>query len=276
MKMKNTLSKAMAKALFLFAVILAVLLPAGLKAHAKDFAVVNAGYLSTKGSTELRETESTGEVDNYFIKFKVKKDGYVTFTAKTPPDKDYSGAYHGFWRLCDSSRQSLTHSDMFRMEEYVTFAVKKNKTYYFKVDFNDAVIINHKYKAVTDKSGNKKSKAYNLKKNKTMPGLLMAGENKADWYKIKLPKKQTLKLTFTTKSNNGLCVEVFSSKNLNRYLDGLMYHQTQSMDETVSLASRKGNNNRDPYIKLPKGTYYVKVFGMKGWQQSGYYSLKWK
>lgn len=274
--MKNTLSKSITKVLFHFAVIFAVLLPAGLKAHAEEYAVVDAGYLSSKGSTELRETENTGEVDNYFIKFKVKKDGYVTFTAKTPPDKDYSGAFHGFWRLCDSSKQSLTHSDMFRMEEYVTFAVKKNKTYFLKVEFNDAVIINHDYKAVTDKSGNKKSKAYNLKKNKTVPGLLMAGENKADWYKIKLPKKQTLKLTFTTKSNNGLCVEVFSSKNLNRYLNGLSKHQTQSMDETVYLASRNGNYDTDPYIKLPKGTYYVKVYGMKGWQQSGYYSLKWK
>lgn len=82
--MKNTLSKSITKVLFHFAVIFAVLLPAGLKAHAEEYAVVDAGYLSSKGSTELRETESTGEVDNYFIKFKVKKDGYVTFTAKTP------------------------------------------------------------------------------------------------------------------------------------------------------------------------------------------------
>lgn len=273
--MKNTLSKSITKVLFLLAVIFAVLLPSG-RARAEEYQVVNAGYLSGKGSTELRENESTGDVDYYFLKFKVKKDGYVTFTAKTPPDKDYSGAYHGFWRLCDSSKLSLTHSDMFRMEEYVTFAVKRNKTYYFKVDFNDAVVINHKYKAITDKSGSKKSKAYNLKKNKTASGLLMAGENKTDWYKIKLPKKQTLKLTFTTKSNNGVCVEVFSSKNLNSYINGLAHHQTQSMDETVYLASRTSNNNRDPYKKLPKGTYYVKVFGMKGWQQSGYYTLKWK
>ncbi|MCM1256947.1 MAG: hypothetical protein NC307_03755 [Roseburia sp.] len=273
--MKNTSSKPITKILFLLAFIFALLMPSG-KAQAQEYFITDAGYLSKNGNTELRETEITGEVDYYLLKFKAKKDGYVIFTAKTPVDKDYSGAFHGFWRLCDSSRQSLTQSDMFRMEESVTFAIKKNKTYYLKVDFNDAVVINHQYKAVTDKSGSKKSKAYSLKKNKTASGLLISGENKTDWYKIKLTKKQALKLTFTTKSNNGLCVEVFSSKNLNKAIEGLAYKQTDSRNETVSLTSRNGHYSDSPKKKLEKGTYYVKVYGMKGWQQSGFYSLKWK
>ena len=59
--MKNTVSKSITKVLFLLAVIFAVLLPAGLKAHGEEYAAIDAGYLSSEGSTELRETESTGD-----------------------------------------------------------------------------------------------------------------------------------------------------------------------------------------------------------------------
>ena len=127
--------------------------------------------------------------------------------------------------------------------------------------------LSYSFKAVTEKSGSKKSKAVALKKNKAAGGLQIAGESasKADWYKIVLPKKQKVTLTYSTKANNTIWFKIIpASKNV--YLSGSLEYCMWDQTKTVTTKD-----------KLPAGTYYVQVYKYKGddWM-SGYYTLKWK
>lgn len=241
-------------------------LPAGNRVvEAKE--AVNIGTLSSKGSTEVRWNE--GESDEWaYIQFKAKKDGYVTFTAANLPE-NVGQLTRGTWLLCNSAKKEISSTDWcgFYVEDSITFAVKRNTTYFLKVKLygSNGLIINYEYKSIMDKSGNKKANAYKLKKKKSVPGLLMAGENKADWYKITLTKKQVLKITFTTKSYRGIQMDVFDKKG--KKIDGPSVFQPTGANEKVTVASKK---------KLSKGTYYVKVYCLKGAKACGYYSLSWK
>ena len=235
----------------------------------------DAGKLASKGSVTIT-TGGTGEYD--YIKFVAPKDGYVTFTANNIPEND-GRIFRGEWFLCNSARKAISSSGDcgFYDEDSVTFAIKKNKTYYLKVlthgNGNFSHKVDYTYKSVKEKSGSKRSKAVTIKKNKKVSGLLMAGEKKSDWYKVKLTKKQTLKITFSTKSYRGLAFKVYDKKG--NEVMGLSYFQPSSTTETVTLVSKK-NSYTDATKKLAKGTYYIKVYCLSDVRACGYYSLKWK
>lgn len=69
-------------------------------------------------------------------------------------------------------------------------------------------------------------------------------------------------------------MEVYNQKG--EKIDGLSLYQPVSSDETVTLVSRTSRYDGSPYKKLPKGTYYIKVYCDKTAKGCGYYSLKWK
>lgn len=249
-------------------------LQAGNKTEAKS--PLNLGTLASNGSTKICWNEEENEEFAY-IQFQAKKDGYITFhTANLPENTGLQ--IRGTWFLCNSSKKEISSADDcgFWIGDSITFAVKQKCTYFLKVRLYgyDGLLVNYEYKAVKDKSGNKKANAYKLKKKKAISGLLMAGENKTDWYKLTLSKKQVLKLTLTTKSYRGIQLDVFDNKG--RQLNGLSVYQPASADEKVTVASRNGRYKDSPYTKLPKGTYYVKVYCLKGAKGCGYYSLSWK
>ncbi|MCM1561968.1 MAG: hypothetical protein NC123_20920 [Butyrivibrio sp.] len=254
-----------------------MVLAMGQSVEAKE--MEDMGYLEASGSMEVRwsDEEST---EYAYLPFKVKKDGYITFTANNVPEKAGT-ILRGEWFLCNSARKEITSSDScgFYNEESMTFAVKGESSYYLKVKLwgRQEMVIDYQYREVNDKSGNKKSKAYKLKKNKKAEGLLIAGQSKADWYKITLTKKQVLKLTVATKSYRGIGVKVYDKKG--NEITGLDYWQvtsTDSVNDPVTLASRTGRYSDSGYKKLAKGTYYVKVYINKEAKGCGYYSLKWK
>lgn len=270
--MKKTITKLIAVMLILSAV-----LTLGKSVEAKEIA--DAGYLAASGSMEVRWSDE--ERDEYaYIPFKVKKDGYITFTANNVPEK--AGDHlRGEWFLCNSARKEITSSGScgFYNEDSMNVAVKGESSYFLKVKLfgNQDMVIDYQYKKVTDKSGNKKSKAYKLTKNKKAEGLLIAGESKADWYKITLTKKQVLKITIATKSYRGLGMDVYDNKG--NKVTGLHYWEVTSKDtvnDPVTVASRTSSYSDSDYRKLPKGTYYVKIYTNKDAKGCGYYSLKWK
>lgn len=270
--MKNSIKKLFKTFTAILLILSAVLTP-GQGAGAKE--ITDVGYLTSSGSMEVRWSDE--ERDEYaYIPFKVKKDGYVTFTANNVPE-NAGNHMRGEWFLCNSARKEITSSGKcgFYNEESMTFAVKGETSYFLKVKLFGVqeMVIDHQYQEVTDNSGNKKSKAYKLKKNKKAEGLLIAGESKVDWYKITLTKKQLLKITIATKSYRGLGMKVYDANG--HEVSGLYYWEVTSedtVDDPVTLTSTDGWNPK----KLPKGNYYVKIYTSKDARGCGYYSLKWK
>lgn len=245
-------------------------------AEAKDMDSI--GYLTPEGSTVLNWTEEESNASEFiYMPFQVKKDGYVTFTANNTPE-NAGDHFRGTWFLCNSAKKEITSTGDcgFWEDDKITLAVKGGNTYFLKVKCSDEeIVIDHQYREVNDKSGNKKSKACKLKKNKKAEGLLMAGESKVDWYKITLTKKQVLKLTFAVKSYRGIGVRVYDKKGEEVYeLREWFSNDTDNTDDPVTLSSKDYSGN---FKKLPKGTYYVKVYNnAKDSMGCGYYSLKWK
>lgn len=274
--MKKTITKLIAVMLILSAV-----LAMGQRVEAKDMDSI--GYLTPSGSTTLSWTEEEAYANEFiYMPFQVKKDGYVTFTASNTPENAGKNL-GGTWFLCNSARKEISSTDDcgFWADDNITFAVKGGNSYFLKVKcrgYEEEMVIDHQYQEVNDKSGNKKSKACKLKKNKKAEGLLMAGESKVDWYKITLTKKQILKITIAQKSYRGLGMKVYDSKGDEVY--GLNYWEVSSSDtlddpETLSSLNAPGVG-KSKFKKLPKGTYYIKIYTDKDARGCGYYSLKWK
>ena len=164
-----------------------------------------AGELSFKGSgtstvaiTDDECAYVTGK-ENY-IKFKPSKTGYVTVTIKNNSTAASGGAA-GFLTFCNGSKSPLGQNQEYfdtigEGSRYYTrtYGVKKGKTYFFKIKSVGGVKITAKAVSVKKGTNNSRSKAKTLGKNKTAKGVIIAGENKADWYKIKVTKRQQVKM----------------------------------------------------------------------------------
>lgn len=269
------MKKSVMRLLVAVTVMMSAVLTMVQNAEAKDMDSI--GYLTSSGSTVLNWTEEESNASEFiYMPFQVKKDGYVTFTANNTPE-NAGDHFRGTWFLCNSAKKEITSTGDcgFWEDDKITLAVKGGNTYFLKVKCSDEkIVIDHQYREVSDKSGNKKSKAYKLKKNKKAEGLLMAGESKVDWYKITLTKKQVLKITVAEKSYRGLGMKVYDSKGDEVY--GFYYgspSSTDTLNDPQTLASKDYSGNLK---KLPKGTYYVKIYGDNEAKCCGYYSLKWK
>ena len=265
------MKKWMKVTLWMVALSLCLLLPKQTVKASTDY---NLGSLKKSGSV----TVTTGATDEFdYIKFKAPSSGYVTFTANNTPE-NAGDPMRGTWFLCNAKRKQISSSGDcgFYDEDFLTFAIAKGKTYYLKVKTygQEEYQIDYSFTKVKEKTGNhKKSKAATIKKKKVVKGLLMAGEKKADWYKIKLTKKQVLKLTVTSKTYRGIDLEVYDK--YGEEVDGFRYFQVSSTNETVNLHSQKGKYDKRP-VKLSPGTYYVKVYVDSDSKACGYYSLKWR
>lgn len=145
----------------------------------------------------------------------------------------------------------------------VTFGVKKG-TYYIKAKNNtnpDGIYqIKYTNKRIKEKSGKKKSRAVLLKKKRTKKGTIVAGEKRTDWYKFRVTKRKTVRITMKGATNDELKVAVYKGgRNIGR---GTLYES-------------RGGVRLKSLGKLSKGTYYIKVYrGNK--KSSGWYSLSWR
>lgn len=273
------MKKWMKVTLWMVALSLCLLLPKQTVKASTDY---NLGSLKKSGSvTVIREqtaqtNPSDGLDETDYFKFKAPSSGYVVFTANNIP-KNVGDNLHLDVFLCNAKRKEITDTKynqfVISEEESITFAIAKGKTYYLRVDtYDEEYQLDYKFTKVKEKTGNnKKSKAATIKKKKLVKGLLMAGEKKADWYKIKLTKKQVLYLTVSVKSHLGINVDVYDKDG--EEIDGLDFYQPASENETKTMYSENWSGKK---MKLKPGTYYVKVYVNKDARGCGYYSLKWK
>lgn len=213
----------------------------------------------------------------YYFKIKAKKTGYIVFK------NDYTHGYSVV--LCNAKKKVISkgesYSDDFysagsqyKWQDVLHYGVKKGTVYHIRVkgasterfDYNSPYIGSMKWtnKAVkAAKFGKSKKKAKKIKRNKKIKGLFVAGNKKAQWYKVKANKKKT-NFYFEAKNSNGAIAVEVHYKSYGKWWKNSMN------------AWRSDENSRFGYLKSnkKKNTYYVKVYP-KG-KTSGTYTLRWK
>lgn len=190
--------------------------------------------------------------------YKALSDGYIT-VSQTPLSDLGSGSMTAV--LYNSKGTKLTENAIFSDEQKgkISYAVKKGTTYKLKVkalNVNDTQYYQLKLKhtAVNEKSGSSKKKAVDVKFGNKISGTVFAEDSatKADWYKIKNPKKQQLVLNYSGSITSGsLIIEIFDTKG--KKLD--------SFSVISNIGEKKENlmHNKDGGTKMPEGTYYLKI-----------------
>lgn len=217
----------------------------------------NANPTIKSGNTSVIYAKSS---QSYYVRFIADKTGYVTLSAL---DSNASG----YITLCNNKKQAMSDKewiwgDSTSSFQTQSFGVKKRTVYYFKIDTYNNFTYKVTSTKVTDKSGSQKSKASTIASNKTVNGLLVAGNATADWYKITVTSKHKIKF-FIGGKGNGIAKMTLTDK------DGRSYG---SMSD---LLDQSEGSIYTSYNKIPKGTYYLKVVRQNA-LTSGMYSIKWK
>lgn len=242
---------------------------------------------SGKSSVKFTDAETYDPSGYYYmaenwIKFKASQTGYITL--KMQSNSDITNPY-GYLTFCDGKKKALgknreywtTNQD--ESKYYTrTYGVKRGKTYYFKVQSSAGVKISASMTKLNKGKNNSKKKAKTLSAKKKVKGVIIAGENTTDWYKIKVNGNQRVKLSYSAKTNgdsdyNGIKV-TFCKANGSKFL-------SNSYD-WVSVVAPSGWTKyyRKNYVTgaqsgLTAGTYYVKVERYNK-TSSGQYTLSWK
>lgn len=219
------------------------------------------------------------DYDSYFyFRIKPSKTGYITFK------NDY---VHGNKvALCNASKKVISRGDakyddfysansQYSYQAILHYGVKKGVTYYIRVkggstdheSYNSPYIGTVKWtnSAVKGmKYGKSKKKGSTLKKKKKRNGLFIAGNKKAQWYKIKTKQKK-MKIILSSSAKCGdICVTVYYKSY------GHWYNNTMT-------AIRGGDKKRIGTLtstKKSKKTVYVKVYPRN--TTSGSYQISWK
>lgn len=278
MKEKRLFSKVVSLALaavMMFSV-LTVVTPE--EVSAADTTITGSGT-RTVTITDEQSYEFTGQ--ETYIKFKAKATGYVTVKA-TNVSALYTDTYGGI-SLCSSNKKVISEADERYYTEYndslyytMTYGVKKNTTYYLRVKAMGGTKITATFKTVKKNAATKRSKAKTISKNKSVKGVIIANDKKADWYKIKLTKSQQLKLSYSAKTDgsskySGIKV-TFCKSNGKNFLSNSYDWVSRSNPSSWMKFYRQYSNGKK--TGLATGTYYVKVEPYTK-TSSGYYTLKW-
>lgn len=221
---------------------------------------VSAGYINGADRTITSGQEilvGQKEAQTNYFKFKATSTGYLQVISTK--EVGYNKV-----TLCNSKKQALSNSLGVRYAP--TFGVKKGTTYYVKIASNTnsegAYLFKATNKKITEKSGKKKAKAVNLKKNKTVKGTIIAGNGQEDWYKFKLNGKKKVKIVMKGATNDSMKIQVYQGGKKISGIDGTFRYTSKSYTGK-SIG------------KWSKGTYYIKISrGNK--KSSGYYTLSWK
>lgn len=196
-----------------------------------------------------------------YHKITIAKSGYIKVEANSL--EEYNSLYA---TLCNSKKTSLTESTyLSSSQDYTThFAVKKG-TYYIAIKASNPYKLKYKFTAITDKGASAKGKATSIKKGQTVKGLIFAEDStsKYDWFKVKLTKKQELKLDLVAYGNYSLKFQIIPANSR-----VIIWGDTMTLYEKDSKSFYSSD-------KFPAGTYYIKVSKSQK-KSSGYYTIKFK
>ncbi len=232
-----------------------------------------------KKTVSITEKNCYAESGNStWLKYKASADGYIKVQIKTPegaaaPSKGYLALYSSTKRTILSEKAifyNAANSGNPYWNRFI-FGVKKGQTYYIRVRGENAVNLSRKFTKVNDKSGSTQTKALNLKQNKAKTGLIPAGTYNVDWYKIKLTKKQKIRLYYNAKvsgTSGSFKLSIYSGKKL-QSVKNIYYTAAQ---RKITICRYHPSTRKTSALEA--GTYYIKV-ERANTTSSGYYKLKW-
>ncbi len=267
------------------------------------FASETEKSFSRMGTSTVLVTESGTQ----YIKFKSGVTGYLTL--KIASLSNVSGTFaDARVTFCDGSKNALGQKNEFLTtnsqlaERYRvallkysinfkksncysrTYGVRKNTTYYFAVKTKDPIKVTAVVKSVSKGKNTTLKTAKSISKNKKTENVIIAGDKKADWYKINLKKAGKIQLEYTAKTNgsivlpdnkSGIRISFCNSDGTLFYVNG----NNKSEDYLSSVVSQSWCrfyrvNSSGSKIDLAAGTYYIKVERLTK-KSSGQYTLKW-
>lgn len=226
---------------------------------------------------------NSGNLRTHYIKFKAGATGYVT-VKMTNASKDYAYTA-GYLTFCNGKKKALGQTKEVWNTNYDaqpyytrTYGVKSGQTYYFKVQSAAGVKITANLTPVRKGKNTSKAKATSLKSGKKVNGLIIAGDSKADWYKISVKGNKRVQLNYSAKTNgddnkNGIKV-TFCKSNGKRFLSNSYDWVTPFTPSSWSKFYRQ-NKYTGQQTGLESGTYYIKVERYNK-TSSGAYTLSWK
>ena len=254
---------------------------------------LNLNFKNGKGKSTvtISDRECTGATNKIAsIQFKPKVTGYITVKMTNASSvRDAAG----FMYLCNNKKKAISH----KKEQYETnrsqswfytrtFGVRKNKIYYLAVESRGGgVKVTANIKAASKSNANTQGKAKNLNPGKKVNGVIIAGENKADWYKFNIKNKKMIRVSLSAKTNGAVAGQGDGD------FSGIKYTVYKSDGKKLGddYASPSTNSTWSEYFKriyyngypttqttgLDTGTYYIKVERHKN-TSSGFYTLSWK
>lgn len=222
-----------------------------------------------------------GSYTTNYIKYKPSVTGTVTLKFQNA-SAYYSDSY-GDVTFCDKNKKTIGQSNEqwnngYKNSIYYTstYGVKKNQTYYFAVICSNSTKITATTKKINDTSESSIEEAKDLPINKKTTGVIVAGDSKADWYKITLTTGAKLKLTYEAQTNgsnsaNGFKV-TFYDRNGEMWTENAYSYITRFHTKDGWDIHTKDDNDLKQNIEA--GSYYVKVERMSK-ASSGSYTLNW-
>lgn len=225
----------------------------------------------------------SGTANTHYIKFKAGATGTITVKMSNA-SSEYAYSY-GYLTFCNSKKKVIGRTKEAWSTNYSdsayytrTYGVKKGQTYYFAVQSASGVKVSATVKAVKKGKNTSKSKATKLNAGKKATGVIIAGDSKADWYKISVNGNQRVKLSYSAKTNgdvdkNGIKV-TFCNSNGKKFLSNSSDWVSPFTPSSWTKYFRR-NSVTGKETGLASGTYYIKVERYNK-TSSGSYTLSWK
>ena len=205
-----------------------------------------------KGSNGVYSyTQTNGYTGTIYHKFTVSSSGVVVIGANNV----YSwGTGSMKVVLCNNKKKEISYSSYVdSANDRTLYCGIKKGTYYLKSSGNSSYAIAVSALKIADKGGASKGKAYTISQKKKVTGVLPMGEsqNKADWFKIKVPKNKKLYMDVTTLCSGNIRLQVY----------GPSIRGAASLTlrpDTDDIYFIKNSLTGKP-VKLKAGTYYIRI-----------------
>lgn len=207
----------------------------------------------------------TGNTTTKYHKIVVKSDSQMVLQGSLiNPSTD--GLSSMSLSLCDKNKKQLRSMSLSSSNKYVDFVALKKGTYYAAVSSEYPYMLScYANSKVKDQSGASQKKAKEIKKGKTVKGMmgLSEGTGKADWFKVKLPKRKKLKLKYSA-----ICTGTSTLK-----LQIIPANKKTVLTGATTIYLKSGSGSLSSK-SLGKGTYYIKI-SKTNKSDNGSYSIKY-
>lgn len=158
---------------------------------------------------------------------------------------------------------------------YRAYGVKKGQTYTIHVQPTTTLFdiyayrFSVKFTRVRSYSNHTQKKAKTIKAKKLCRGTIPAGSSAKNWYKFKVRKNRTIRITYRGETNGRLTILVTHKAGRKKLKFRRNIYNTEDRSDVLKISSQA-------WTGYPtKGTWYIRV-SRSNKNSSGYYELKWK